>query len=159
MQLARPIHAAGPLAIGLGLAVLLRLLVEQPFPDRIWALGELRRAIIEGPVMMGLVWALPVLLGALLTCTRTLSVRIARSGLEVRRLLGPMRFYQPSEVVSWGFEHGPGTFSNLPPSDVRVPVRFVLNTADGYSFSKLISGRMAQRLFELLGRTGYGRGI
>ena len=104
---------------------------------------------------MALVWVLPVLVGALASCTRTLAVQISSSGLEVRRLLAPIRYYQRSEVVSWGFEHGPGSHSNLPPGDARARVRFIMSTADGYTFTKPMRGREARSAHALLTRSGY----
>lgn len=155
LRLARPLHAWGPLVLGLGFAVLARLFVEQPYTDNVATLGELRQTIHDGPVLLALVWVLPVLVGALASCTRTFAVKINTTGLEVRRLLGPTRSYQRSEVVSWGFEHGPGSHSNLPPSDAGARVRFVMSTADGYTFSKPMSGREAQGAHALLTRSGY----
>ena len=155
LRLTRPLHAYGPLMLGLGFAVLTRLFIEQPYADTVQSLGRLRQMLQDGPVLLALVWVLPVFVGALVSCTRTLAVRITPTGLEVRRPLSPTRFYQRSEVVSWGFEHAPGMQSNLPPTDARARVQFIVSTADGYTFSKPMSGREAHNVGALLTRTGY----
>ena len=157
--LTRPIHAFGPLVVGVGITVLVRLFMEQHYSDRLWVLEQLRRGFVEGPALMALFWILPVLLGALISCTRTFSVQIAPGGLAVHRTLGTTRFYQPSEVVTWGFEHGPGMHSNLPPTEGRTSVRFLLGTADGYYFSMPVKGQIASSLCGLLSGNGYGKGV
>lgn len=143
MRLTTPIRAFGPLLLGVGAAVLARVLVD------LEPLSELRANLV-GPAKLALIWILPVLAGALVSATRTLWIEVGAGGVRVRRLLGSTRLYTPGELVSWGFEHGPGTYSTLPPAQATPAVRFVLQTADGWGFEKTISAQTALRLSTLL---------
>lgn len=151
MRLATPISAFGPLLIGVGAAVLARTLLD------LEALGELRTAVVGGPARMALIWVLPVVAGALVSCMRTLFIEITPASVRVTRLMGGLRNYDRSEVVAWGFEHGAGAHSTVPPIDPRQAVRFVLATSDGYSFQKMVDGKTAQLISSALLRQGYGR--
>ncbi len=143
LRLTTPLAAFGPLLLGIGIAVLGRLLIDLEI------FSDLRQRLL-GRAELALLWVAPVLIGALLSSAGTLWLELNPSGVRVRRMLGKTRSYETGEVVSWGFEYSRDAISSLPPTDARQWVRFRLQTADGFGFRKSIDGKKAQHLSKLL---------
>jgi hypothetical protein len=143
VRLSMPVHSYGPLVVGIGTAVLARLAIDLD------ALSSVRAVLADAPAWIALLWAVPVLVGAGVSCTRTSYVEISAAGVQVAPFLGAARWYNHCEVVSWGFGLPSGSQSYVPPRDCRA-VPFVLQTADGWSLHKTVTAAMAVRLATFL---------